>query len=107
MKTRDYFTEKTNELAQELKADIIERTKEFIGDTFMNDDESNAIGFFNHISDSDDTGMIYSIYFGKEEITIYPGAEDLCEYHLSDIMDVHDLLLLHYIVSSDNFKNEI
>jgi hypothetical protein len=104
MKTRGYFTDKAKEIKSELKADIIERTKMFIGQTFLNDDESNKIGFFNHIADCEDSGLIDEIYFGENEITIYPQGNDLCETHLSDIEDIHDLMLIQFVVSGENFQ---
>lgn len=104
MKTREYFTAKTTELKKELKADIIERTKRFVGQTFLNDDDANGIGFFNHIADVDDNGIIDEIYFGEKEITIYPQGNDLCEVHLSDIEDIHDLMLIQFVVSDENFQ---
>lgn len=104
MKNREYFIEKATELKKELKEDIIKRTKKFNGQTFFNDDDEYSICFFNHIADKYEKGVIYQIFFGGKDVSIYPQENDLCEVHISDIEDINDLILIQFIVSDENFQ---
>ncbi|MEA3295785.1 MAG: hypothetical protein U9Q27_01415 [Patescibacteria group bacterium] len=49
-----------------------------------------------------DNGIIDSIEICEHNIVIYPSGQDLEPIDLEDIEDVHDLMLLHYIILNYN-----
>ena len=102
MKTREYFIEKTNKLKIELKETIKEllQQKMRMGHCWYNIDEANAIEFLNEITCVEESGEIDYIYVG-EEISIYAKSNVLCSLHLSDIEDIHTLLLLQNIAEKE------
>jgi hypothetical protein len=98
MKTREYFIKETNRIKAELKENIqkLLYSKVKIGHLWYNDDESNTIEFLNEITCIDENDKIDYIYVG-EEISIYPKGNASCSLHLSDIENIHSLLLLQHI----------
>lgn len=104
MKTREYFVEKLESLKIELKAEIKNQLYSIFkkDEIFYNYDESNYINFENNITEMQDNGIIDSIEICEHNIVIYPSDQDLEPIDLEDIEDVHDLMLLHYIILNYN-----
>jgi hypothetical protein len=102
MKTREYFTAKTNELKAELKEAIkgtlYSKLKK--GQDFCNIDESNCIDFENNVTALEDSGVISHINI-DDNIVIYPEGSDLDPIDLDCIESIHDLMLLHYMALND------
>jgi len=98
MKTRKYFETKCEKLRDELITEITNNfhNKMKIGHCFYNTDDANAISFINEKTGIDEECIIDHIYNGNV-ITIYPDSKKHCSVQLNEMMNINELMAIHYI----------
>lgn len=103
MKTQEYFREKTRDLKVELRDAIKEAFKLKLqdGQSFCNNDITNAIDFENLGKICEEECIIDFIDYGAHNIVIYPERSDLEPIDLESIENIHNLMLIHHIALND------
>jgi len=102
MKDKAYFDKKLTDLREELRSEVEKQFQSKLNkeECFVNYDEANCINFENNITCAECEGMISHIII-DHNIVIHPEGSDLDPIDLSLVMDVHDLMMLHYIALNE------
>ena len=107
MKTRKEFMEQLRTMKQELKDAIrIELADETSALWYNHNGNENEMTFIENATGLESETEIDHIYIGSTEISVYPKDQDkYAPMHLTEIENVHDLMLIHYIATEE--KDEI
>lgn len=99
LKGKEYFSQKLDDLKDELKSEIFKLFKQYNQPSFSILDESDQIYFDNNVTGLSNDGNISDIQYFRDtkEILINPSGSDLESIYLSEIENVHDLFLLYDI----------